>query len=161
MTVDAQLNTSETFTVLAKVSAAKKNGLIEQLAHVSNLADISIFHETKMESFFRLTFFNGLKKEIDEAFQKFEVKITDLASEFSENYPGMLPREIQKQLDKKHTEIKEQVKEKEARLQQLGKTWDDLRIAHDFYSWKKEKNEAQDNVLQTSYIFAFEEKKIF
>ncbi len=156
ITVDADLNTLETTTLLARVSAAKKAGFLELLAKTSNLADIKFFYETKALACFRLTFFNDLKKNVEEAFQVFEIKQIDLAADFAENYAEMLPREIEKQLEKKHAALETQIQEREARLLQLGKTWDDLRIAHDFYTWKKEKNDAQSNVFQTSYIFAFE-----
>lgn len=154
--VDAKLSTSETITVLARVSKAKKESFIEGLARRSSLADIKIFHEEKTQDFFRLTYFKDLRSEIEGVFQEFDVKLVDLENDFGEDYPDMLPREIQKQLEKKSTELKSQVVDKEKRLHQLGKTWDELRIAHDFYSWKKDKNDAQENVLQTSYVFAFE-----
>lgn len=154
--VDGALETGETMSVLAKISLAKKEAFIERLARTSNLADIKVFHETKQDAYFRLTWFRDLKKVVDEAFQDFDVKVIDLNAEFAEAYAGMHPREIQKQLKEKEADLNKQIAEREDRLRQLGKTWDDLRIAHDFYSWRKDKNEAQSDVLQTSYVFAFE-----
>ncbi len=156
MAVNTNLNTEETTTVLARVPETKKTAFIEQLARLSNLADIKIFHETGVQSYFRLTFINELRKSVEEAFNEFDVKTIDLSGDFGEAYAGRLPREIQKKLKEKCVDINSQIEEREKHLHQLGKNWDDLRIAHDFSSWKKDKNDVQANVLQTSYIFAFE-----
>lgn len=156
LAVDAPLNTGDTMSALTRISAAKKDAFIAHLAHISSLIDIRIFHENKQNTFFRLTWHKSLKTEIASGMQQFGSREIDLASDFGAEFGGLLPREITKKLQKKDAELSKEVTEKELRLSQLGKNYDDLRIAHDFHSWRKEKNDAQQNVLRTAHIFAFE-----
>lgn len=154
--VTTDLSTSETRSFLARISISKKNAFLEKLAHSSSLLDIRIFHEDKQAAYFRLTLHKSLKSEVETIMQQFGAREVDLASDFGKEFAELLPREITKKLQTKMQEFSEQEAEMQLRLQQLGKNYDDLRIAHDFHSWRKEKNEAQQNVLRTSYLFAFE-----
>jgi V/A-type H+-transporting ATPase subunit I len=154
--VNASLNTEETLSSLARISAAKKSAFLEKLAHSSSLLDIRIFYEDKQTCFFRLTFHRSLKNSVDAVMQEFGGREVDLAADFGKEFSDLLPREITKKLSEKLYALEKQEGEMQSRLQQLGKNYDDLRIAHDFHSWRKEKNDAQQNVLRTSYLFAFE-----
>lgn len=154
--VTASLGTGATMSTLARISGAKKTAFLEKLAHSSSLLDIRIFHEDKQASYFRLTLHKSLKTEVESIMQQFGAREVDLANDFGKEFPELLPREISKKLHERVKEIDKQEAEMNVRLQQLGKDYDDLRIAHDFHSWRKEKNEAQQNVLRTSYLFAFE-----
>ena len=154
--VTTNLGTGETNSLLARISISKKTAFLETLARSSSLLDIQIFHENKQACFFRLTTHVSLKQEVESTMQKFGVREIDLSNDFGEEFPGLLPREITKKLQAKMQEFLVQEAESRLRLHQLGKNYDNLRIAHDFHSWRKEKNEAQQNVLRTSYLFAFE-----
>jgi len=154
--VDTSLQTGDTSSMLARVAVSKKKDFLEHLAHSSRLVDIRLFHEDKRQVFFRLTWHKSLKPEVDTALQQFGGRDVDLASDFGKNFAGMLPREVSKSLVKKTKELQEKVQEKEERLAELGKNYDDLRIAHDFHSWRKAKNETQQRALLTSHLFAFE-----
>lgn len=154
--VTADLGTSETSSLLAHISLSKKTAFLETLARSSSLLDIKIFHENRQASYFRLTIHNSLKSSVESAMQQFGAREIDLSSDFGEEFPELLPREITKKLQTKQQEFLKQEDERQSRLHQLGKNYDDLRIAHDFHSWRKEKNEAQQNVLRTSYLFSFE-----
>ena len=154
--VDALLQTGDTRSTFARVSMSKKAELIESLAHISSLLDIRVFHEDKQTAFFRLTWHNSLKPQIDATLSQFGARENDLATDFAKEFAGMLPREISKKLTRKTEELQTAVKERESRLQELGINYDDLRIAHDFHAWRKERNDTQQRVLRTSYLFAFE-----
>ena len=154
--VDASLQTGDTTSMLARVATSKKKALLEHLARSSSLLDIRLFHEDPLQVFFRLTWHKSLKHEVDAILQQFGARDVDLASDFGKDFAEMLPREVSKSLTKKTKELQKNIQEKEERLHELGKNYDDLRIAYDFHSWRKEKNETQQRALLTSHIFAFE-----
>jgi V/A-type H+-transporting ATPase subunit I len=154
--VDAEMNTGDTMSQLTRISTAKKTVFIEQLAHLSSLLDIRVFYEDKQNAFFRLTWHRSLKQSVEAVMQQFGAREVSLANDFGSEFSGLLPREITKKLNKKQEDLDEEWKKKEVRLKQIGKHYDDLRIAHDFHSWRKDKNDAQQRVLKTSHLFAFE-----
>lgn len=156
LAVNASLNTEETLSFLARITTAKKTAFLQKLAHSSTLLDIRVFYEDKQSCFFRLTSHRSLKASVDAVMQEFGGREIDLAADFGKEFSDLLPREITKKLSEKLRSLEKQEAEMQSRLRQLGKNYDDLRIAHDFHSWRKEKNDAQQNVLRTSYLFAFE-----
>ncbi|NJP03957.1 hypothetical protein HC823_01685, partial [Candidatus Gracilibacteria bacterium] len=155
LAVDEGLSTEWTVSVLGKLQTTKKEQFIEALAKKSQLLDIEIFHEEGRYSYLRLTFSVELQKEVSQVFQDFNFNEVDLAAEFSE-FPGKLPKDIIAHYEDHITALRKEIESNEKSLKRLASHVEDLQILFDFHSWRKTKNDARKNVLETKTIFAFE-----
>ena len=153
--VDEHLETDQTVSVLGKLQATKKDQFVEALATKSPLLDIEVFGDEGRFMYMRLTFAKEIQKEVLQVFQDFGFVETNLAVDFSK-FPGKTPKEILSHYEERIEELQKSIDASTKMMKGLAAHVEDLQILFDFHSWRKTKNDARKNVLETKNIFAFE-----
>ena len=153
--IGEDLNTETTKTLLGKVLTSNKKNFLEKIARVSNLVDIDVFHSNKEDTYFRFTYSSSVLKEIEVTLSDVGFNEIDLASEFSE-FLGKKPIDVLKSLKIDIILYEKNIAEGLIRKKTLAKNLNDLKIAYDFYTWKKDADEVKKNVFESKYLFSFE-----
>ncbi len=153
--IGKNMETEKTKTVVGKISANRKKDFLEKIARKTNLVDIEIFNANKRDVYFRLTYVKDFVSEIESILSQYNFQELDLSVDFAE-FSGEKPADVILHLKEKNQELKKGIKDGEKRRKELAKGLDDLKLAYDFYTWRRDKDEVKKNVYASERLFAFE-----
>ena len=136
-----------TSIILASVSAINYDEIKEEIKKLSSLISIDLVKKDKQSAYITIVFSKELEKE---------VRTTLLKHKFTE--PELPDAEglLSKYCDQLKDQIKENkgtIKDEESKLKKLAKNLDDLKIAHDYLKWEKERLEQDSKLISTDHSF--------
>lgn len=149
------IETSETKTILVKTSPDKAKELLLRLAKKSSLFDIEDVYQSKQTQIFRITVLKSFAPDLQEVLQALGVEVLSLSLLFpghEEETPLQAKEAIEASIEALQKEVESGKEEQIA----LAKRIDDLKLAYDFFSWKKQKNDASKKSLKTKNLFIFD-----
>lgn len=153
--VQTNFNTSHTTTWIGKLPQAEKVSLMQTLAAESNLFDLSLLGETRLEAYVRVTTVKSMAEKVEQLLQTAGFQAVDLGSEL-EVFVGMTPSQIKTKLLKHAKDLDYQIEEIEAEAKSLSVYLKDLKILAEQQAWQKSKNEAQTKMFLSDKTFSFE-----
>ena len=153
--VQADFNTAQTTTWVGKIPAVNKNELMKALAAESNLIDLSILGETKLEAFVRVTTLNTLTAEVEPKLQTASFEAIDLETTLGE-FAGSTPAQIKSDLNKQSKALTKNIEALESKAKALSVHVPDLKILAEHGDWDRAKNEAQSKMFLSEKTFSFE-----
>jgi len=153
--VQADFNTASTTTWIGKMPLAEKAVLMRELAAESNLIDLSLLGETKLEAYVRVTTLNNMVEMVQTKLQGADFEAIDLSNEL-EAFVGSNPTEIKAELNKQEKALNAEIAGAQAEAKGLAVHIRDLKILAEHQAWQKTKNEAQAHMFLSEKTFSFE-----
>ncbi len=153
--VQSDFNTATTTTWIGKIPLLEKAALMRALASESNLFDLSLLGETKLEAYIRVTTFNDMAGGVQSQLHDAGFEAIDLATEL-EGFVGQTPREIKTVLKKQEKSLNAEIDAAQAEAKALAVHVRDLKILAEHQAWQQTKNEAQSMMFLSEKTFSFE-----
>ena len=147
--------TEKTNTWIGSIAFVDEKIFLDEVSKESNLLDLQILSRDKQKVYFRLTVLESLSHVIQEKLNKFQFEDFDFMSELGE-YEGKGLDEIRLDLEKKEKRLSLQMVDIEKRARELTGHVNDLKVLYDYNLWKKKKQDLQQKMYKSEYLFAFE-----
>lgn len=153
--IGESIETECTKTLIFRISATQKNKFFEALAKKTSLFSANPLKTGKKELIMIATVEKEIEKFFLETLQTYTGEVISLGNMFPE-YIDSSVEEALGVITTQQKNLETAISDGKARCVELGARTEDLQIAHDFFQWRKTKNEARAKTLETKNIFAFE-----
>lgn len=152
--IAGDFNTEKTTTWIGKIPQSEKR-VMQELAAQSNLIDLSLLGETKLEAFVRVTTLSNLAEDVGAKLQSASFEAIDLSAEL-EDFEGLTPGAIKVELNKESKVLQAEIIELEAKARDLSTHVEDLKILAEAQLEDQAKNEVQSAMFLSEKTFSFE-----
>lgn len=153
--VQSDFNTATTTTWIGKMPLLEKAALMRELASESNLFDLSLLGETKLEAYVRVTTLDDMAEGVQAQLQDAGFEAIDLGNEL-EAFAGHTPSEIKAELKKQEKALNAEIDTIQVEAATLASHVRDLKILAEHQAWQKTKNDAQSTMFLSEKTFSFE-----
>lgn len=147
--------TEKTKTWIGSILLVAEEAFLEGISKKSNLLDLQILSRDKQKVYFRLTVFADLYDTMLEKLNKFQFEELDFISELEE-YTEKGLDEVRLDLERKAKKLDNQIAVIEKKAKDLTIHVGNLKILYDYNLWKKKKQDLQQKIFKSEYLFAFE-----
>ncbi len=153
--MEASYNTTFTTTWIGRVSKEDFAAMQSEIAGESNLVDTKKLGETKKGIYLQVTVWKDLSADSLAVLQKYNFEPLNLLNEFSD-FEGKTLKQIEKELTQSLEDYKKESETLVNRIKELSVNVEDLKILFDFNSWRKTKNDLQQEIYHSNQLFAFD-----
>ena len=153
--IRSDFSTKTTKTFLGSVARKSEKKFAAALAAHSHFVAIKRISENKNSTFFQITILTQMSEKVSEILQSFSFQSLSIFPEMSA-FDGLTPTQIQRKLDGQKTSFATKIQSLEKSATQLSAHLDDLKIVFDYNTWRKRKNDLQDEIFRSKFTFSFQ-----
>ena len=154
-TLQKDYSTLRTRTWIGSIQLVSEESFLSEVSKETNLLDLQILSRDKQKIYFRLTVLEELLGVMVEKLNTFQFEELDIMSELGD-YIGKGLDEIRLDLERKEKKLVMQMVDIEKRAKELANHVNDLKVLYDYNLWKKKKQDFQQKMYKSEYLFAFE-----
>jgi len=148
-------DTETTITLICKIIPSKKTEFFEAIAGKTSLFHVTTLNEDKKNSVVMILLSRSAQETVQAIFAQFGAELVNIQELFAQHQGKNIP-EIIAATQKQITTLKQSVSADEKRKIELAKHIDDIKLCHDFFLWRQDKNDMQSKAFRSKNLFALE-----